>query len=143
MWMNMVNNNNYNTTEDIINKLEELNGKSKLKFNKNISVYYLEMKNINFQSNNQDPFAINTQGISKIFLEVLLLMKFLQTKPDIKNMNINYYDSYYTIIKTRGENKDTDTQYNDDYHDYIDINDFITPNHYIGIKPNDSLSMSV
>ena len=31
-------------------------------------------------------------GISKIYHEVLLLMKFQQTKPQGKNMNINYYD---------------------------------------------------
>ena len=37
------------------------------------------MKNKDFQTNNQDPFSRNTQGISKIYHEVLLLMKFLQT----------------------------------------------------------------
>ena len=37
----------------------------------------------------EDPFAKNAQGISKINQEVLLLMKFLQTKPHVKNMNIN------------------------------------------------------
>ena len=52
-------------------------------------------------------------------------------------MNINYYDFYYTVIKTRDENKNIDNQYEDDYHDYIDINNFIiTPNHYIGRKNN-------
>ena len=28
-------------------------------------------------------------------------MKIPQTKPEIKNMNVNYYDLYYTVIKTR------------------------------------------
>ena len=71
-------------------------------------------------------------------------MEFLQTKPDVKKMNINYYDLYYTVIKTRNENKDIDNQYEDDYHDYIDINDFIlTPNYNIGIKPRDTLSSMV
>ena len=28
-------------------------------------------------------------------------MKYLQTKPQVKNMNINYYDLYYTVIKNR------------------------------------------
>ena len=41
----------------------------------------------------EDPFAGNAQSISEIYHEVLLLMKFLQTKPQIKKMNINYYDS--------------------------------------------------
>ena len=51
-------------------------------------------------------------------------------------MNINYYDFYYTVIKTRDENKDIDNQYENDENDYIDINEFIPPNHYIGIKSN-------
>ena len=49
------------------------------------------MKNKNFQTQ-EEPFAKNAQGISKIYHEVLLLKKFLQTKPQIKHMNINYYD---------------------------------------------------
>ena len=53
-------------------------------------------------------------------------------------MNINYYDLYYTVNKTRDENMDIDNQYENDDNDYINFNDFITPNHYIGIK-NDNL----
>ena len=97
------------------------------------------MKNKNFQTNNQDPFSRNSQGISKIYHEVLLLMKFLQTKPEIKNMNINYYDLYYTVIKVRYENRDIDNQYENDENDYIDINEFIHSNHYIGIKPRETI----
>ena len=81
----------------------------------------------------EDPFSRNAQGISKIYHEVLLLMKFLQTKPEVENMNIIYYDLYYTVIKTRDETKDIDNQYEDDY------NDFITPNHYVGIKPPETI----
>ena len=136
-------NTNYNSTEDMVNKLQSLKGKIKLKFYKNISNYYIEMKNKNFQTNNQDPFAKNAQGISKIYHEVLLLIKFLQTKPQVKNMNINYYDLYYTVIKTRDENKNIDNQYENDENDYSDINDYITPNHYIGIKSRDTLSSMV
>ena len=85
------------------------------------------MKNENFQSN-------------KIYHEVLILMEFLQTKPDGKNMNIYYTDMFYTVIKTRDENKNIDNQYENDYHDYIDINAFvITPNYYIGIKPRETI----
>ena len=116
----------------MINKLQQLKGKTKLKFYKNISNYYTEMKNKNFPTQ-QDPFAKNAQGISKIYHEVLLLMKFLQTKPQVKNMNINYYDLYYTVIKVTDENKDIDNQYEDDY------NDSITPNHYVGIKPRETI----
>ena len=130
-------NTTYNTTEDLIDKLQQLKGKMKLKFYKSISNYYIEMKNKNFQTQ-EDPFSRNAQGFSNIYHEVLLLMKFLQTKPQVKNMNINYYDLYYTVIKTRDE-KDNVDQYENDENDYINFNDFITPNHYIGIKPRDTI----
>ena len=84
IWMNMVST-TYNSSEDMINKLQSLKGKTKFEFHKNISNYYTEMKDKNFQSG-QDSFAKNAQGISKIYHEVLLLMKFLQTKPQV-----NYY----------------------------------------------------
>ena len=126
IYINMVNT-IYNSTEDMINKLQQLKGKTKLKFYKNISNYYIEMKNRNFQTNNQDPFSRNSQGINKIYHEVLLLMKFLQTKPQVKNMKINYYDFYNTVIKDRDENRDIDNKYDNDENDYIDINTFSTP----------------
>ena len=63
---------------------------------------------------------------------MLLLTKILQTKPQVKNMNINYYGLYYTVIKTRDDNEIV----NNNENDYINFNDFITPNHYIGIKKN-------
>ena len=132
-------NTTYNSTEDMINKIQELKGKTKLKFYKNISNYYTEMKNINFQTQDQDPFSKNALGISKICHETLLSMKFLQTKPQVKNMNINYYDLYCTVIKTRDENKDIDIQYEKDDNDYINFNDIITPNLYIGIKNNNEI----
>ena len=82
--MNMVNT-SYNTTQDMINKLQQLRSKTKLKFYKNISNYHDNM-NIKFD---EDTFAKNARGISKIYHEVLKLMKFLQTKPKVKNMNID------------------------------------------------------
>ena len=96
------------------------------------------MKNKNFQTNNQDTFFRNTQGISKIYHEVLLLLKFLQTKPQVKNKNINYYILYNTVIKTRDENKDINNQYENDDNDYINFND-ISPNQYVGIKPRETI----
>ena len=53
--MNMVNT-KYNSTEEMINKLQSLNGKTKLNFYKNLSNYYTELKNKNFQTQ-QEPFA--------------------------------------------------------------------------------------
>ena len=51
-------------------------------------------------------------------------------------MNTNYYDLYYTVIKTRDENKDIDNQYEKDYYNF---NDVITPNYYTGIKPRETI----
>ena len=117
-------NTNYNSTEDMIDKLQQL------KFYKNIRNYYDNM-NIRFD---EDPFAKDAQGISKIYHELLKLMTFLQTKRQVKNRKINYYDLYYTVIKVRDENKDIDSQYENDENDYISLNDVIIPNHYVGIK---------
>ena len=130
-------NTTYNSTRDMIDKLQQLKGKTKLKFSKNINNYYTEMKNKNFQTQD-DPFSKNAQGISKIYHEVLLLLKFLQTKPQIKIMNINYYDLSYTVIKVRDENKDVDNQYEDDENNCFSFND-IVPNLYIGIKNNNEI----
>ena len=94
------------------------------------------MKNKSFDTQ-QDPFAKNTQGISKNYHEVLLFMKYLQTKPQTKNININYYDLYYTVIETRDENKDMDNEYENDENDYNNFND-IVPNHYVEIKPRET-----
>ena len=123
---------NYNSTEDMINKLQSLKGKTKLEFYKNISNYYTEMKNKNFQTQ-EDPFSKKAQGISKIYHRVLLVMNFLQSKPIVKNMNNNYHDLFYTVIKNREdkfENKEDD---------YNNFHDFITPNHFIGINPRETI----
>ena len=59
-------NTNYNSTEDMIDKLQSLKGKTKLKFYKNINNYYIEMKNRNFQTQ-EDPFVKNDKGVIKIY----------------------------------------------------------------------------
>ena len=40
----------------------------------------------------EDPLSENSQGIRKVSHEVFLLVKFLQTKSQVKNMIIKYYD---------------------------------------------------
>ena len=80
----------------------------------------------------QDTFARNAQGISKIYHQVLLFMNTLQTKPQVKNMNINYYDLYYTVIKNRDDTEIKGDQYENDY---IKFKDFIIPNH----KPRETI----
>ena len=114
----------------MIVKLQQLKGKTQLKFCKNIGNFYDKMKHKNFQFE-QDPFAKNAQGITKIYHEVLLLMKCLQNKPQVKSMNINYCDLYYTVIKNRDEDEIVDDKFENDY---INYEDFITPVHYIGQK---------
>ena len=63
IWMNMVNT-TYNSTEDMINKLQELKGKTKIRFYINISKYYDEMNIRNYQFE-EDSFGKNAQGIIK------------------------------------------------------------------------------
>ena len=60
----------------MINKLQQLKGETKLKFYKKISNYYDNM-NTRFH---EDFFAKNARDVSKIYHEVLKLMKFLQTE---------------------------------------------------------------
>ena len=54
-------------------------------------------------------------------------------------MNIKYKDLYYTVIKTRDEIKDINYQSENDDNVYINFDDFITPNHFIGIKPCEAI----
>ena len=107
-------NTTYNSTEDMIIKLQSLKCKTKKKLYKNLSDYYDEM-NIRRQSGvfqfEEDPFRKGDQGIGKIYHEVLSLMKFLQNKPQVKNMNITYDDMYYTVIKNRAEKEILDDKY--------------------------------
>ena len=112
----------YNSTEDMIIKLQSLKGKTKLKNYKNISNYY---GNFNIRMD-EDTFAENAQGVGKIYHELLMLMNFLQPKLQVKNMNNNYYVLYYTVSKNRDEKEIVSDKDNE--------NDYITPNHYIGSK---------
>ena len=68
-----------------------------LNFYQIISSYYDEM-NTGRQCNTfqfeEDPLNKDVRGISKIYHEVLLLQKFLQTEPQVKNMNSNSHDFY-------------------------------------------------
>ena len=130
-WMNIVST-TYYSTHEMIDKLQQLKGKTKRKLYKSISKYYDNM-NIRFD---EDPFAKNAQGVSKIYHEVLKLMNFLQIKPQVKNMNIYYYDLDYTVIEKRGEKEKVDDK---NGIDFIDNNAFITPNQNISIKVRETI----
>ena len=95
-------NTTYSSTEVMIKELQSLKGKTNLKVFRNLSNCYLEMNIRNFKFE-EDPFGKNLQGISKIYHEVLVSKKFLQTKPQVNSMNNNYYDLYYTVIKNRDD----------------------------------------
>ena len=125
-------NTTYDATQDNIDRLQQLKDKTKLKLYKNVSNYFDNM-NTRF---NEDRFAKIDQCISKIYQEVLLLMKFSQTEPQVKNMNFNYYDSFYTVIKNK-KKEIVDNHYEKDYNNF---NDFV-PNHYIGRTINNEILM--
>ena len=52
-------------------------------------IYRRQKKAFEFE---EHPFSKNVEGISNVHPEVLLLMKMLQTKIPVKNMNFNFYD---------------------------------------------------
>ena len=129
-----------NSTKDVNKKLQSLKGRTKLNFYKNISYYYDE-KNLIRQKDTfqfeKDSFSKNAEGISKIYHEVLLLTKLLQTKPQVQNMIIEYNDLYYTVVKNRDDNEIVNDKYENNENEYVNLDNLITPNHYIGRK-NDS-----
>ena len=84
----------------MIKKFQNLKAKIKLKFYKNINNYYDEKKNRIFKFE-EHLFTKNAHGVVKTDDEVILLMKIFQTKPQVKNMNNNYYDLFYTVNKSR------------------------------------------
>ena len=77
----------------MINMLQQLKRKTKLKVYENSSNYYDKINVRNFRYR-EDPFSKNPQGLSKIYYEVLLSLKLLQIEPQVKNMNIKFYDFY-------------------------------------------------
>ena len=87
-------------------KLQEIKSSTKTKFYQIISKYYDEM-NTRRQSGifqfEEDSSSRNVEGVGNVYHEVLLLMQFSQTKLQVKNMVINYYDLYYTVIKNRDD----------------------------------------
>ena len=64
----------------------------------------------------------------------MLLLKIIQTKPQVRNMKINFYDLYYTVIKSRDDDEIVDNHYENNDNEYFIYGVSITPNHYIGIK---------
>ena len=65
-----------------------------------------------------------------------MLMKILQIKPQVKNVNNKYYGLFYTVIRNRDGKEIVIDEYSNKEDDYNNFVDFITPNHYIGRKNN-------
>ena len=65
-------------------------------------------------------------------------MNFLQTKPQIRNMNIYCFDLYYTVLKSTDDKEHVDNKNENDENDLINLNDII-PNLYIARKYNNQL----
>ena len=109
-----------------------------MKFYKNLSNFYDETNIRNFKFE-EDLFSKNAPGISKIYHEVLLSMKFSQTKPPIKKMKNIYCDLYYTVIKNRDDKKIVNDEYENIENDFFKYEDFIIPNHNKSIKPREAI----
>ena len=83
----------YNSTQDMIDNSQSLKGKTNLKIYPNIKNYYDEMKyrkqSGTFQFE-EDLLSKNEERISKLYLEVILIMKILQTKPQVRKINFHF-----------------------------------------------------
>ena len=80
------------------NKLQYLKVLTYLKFRGTISNQYDGMIYLRQKGNfmlKEDPFSKNTQRTATVEREGFLIVKFFQTKPQIKI--ITYYDLYYVI----------------------------------------------
>ena len=126
----------YNSTQEMIDKLQQLKGERELRFYKNINNSYDEMNFRRLSGTFQieeDPFSKGVQSIGKFYHEVVLLKKFSQTKPQVKIINIKYYDLYYTV-KKREEKEIVNNKKENNENDFNNFNNFITPNRFIEIK---------
>ena len=96
----------------------------------------MNIKSFKFE---EGTFSKNAQSVGKIYHEVLLLKKFLQTKRPVKEMNFKYYDLYYTVIKNRDDKDNPNNKNGNNEINYNNYDDIITRNHYIGIKPRETI----
>ena len=100
-------NTKHNTPENMVNKLQIFDGKTKLKLYQIASYHYDEMKYHRHNGGSQFdeiPSKTNAQGFGKIFKGVSLLIKCLQIKPQVegKKRNIFDFDLNYIVNKNRG-----------------------------------------
>ena len=91
----------YKMTVDMINKLQSLKYETKLKIHQIKSKFYDKMNYRRLGGS----FQMGEDFFSRAFLklEALLLMKFLQIKPQLKSLKIVFYDLCYASIKNLSE----------------------------------------
>ena len=93
--------------------------------------WILEVSNLN-----KILFLKMLRVIIKFIMKCFLLLQFLRTIRQIKNMNNNFYDLYYILFKNRDDKKSVNNKYGDIGKDHKNYEIFITPNLYFGIKIN-------
>ena len=131
----MVNTKDY-TTQDMIDKLQQVKGRTKLKIYRKISNLHDEMdyrRNGDAFQFEEDILSKNVKKIRENYHGVLLLMKISQTKPQVRSVNIKCYDLFSTVIKNRVDQEIANDHYRNDK-DYVYYDDFIIPNFDVGIK---------
>ena len=114
-------NTKYISTQDVIDKLQSLKRKTKLKFYPTV-INYSDRMGCKRRSKSYDikenPLSKIAESIRKIYQELLLLMKLLQTKPQVQSFNIEYKDLCYTVIKSRDEKEiETEDEHENDDRD--------------------------
>ena len=74
-------------------------------------------KNFRFK---EGPFTKNVRDKNEIYHGGIILMKFSQTKLQVKNMTIRYYDLSFTVNKNRDE-KNCEGRFEDNENHYINL----------------------
>ena len=88
----------------MINKLQQLKVKTKLRFYRSINIHYDEMiyrRQIGYFQFEDDPFIRIAQCIAKIMHKVCLLKKIFVTELQNKHMNFVYYNLYVLLLKVK------------------------------------------
>ena len=95
-----------------------------------------------FQSE-EELFNKNEERITKLYLQVMLLLKVLLTEPQVKRNNFNF-EFQETFIKNGDDNQNVvEYEYENEETDLIKYDDFIVPNYYNGIKPCETILRKV
>ena len=90
----------YNSSQNMIDNSQNLKVKTTPKNYPNLSIFYNEKmyrrQSGTFQSE-KDLFSKNEERITKLYLQVMLLMKVLLTEPQVKrdSFNFDFQETFY------------------------------------------------